>query len=276
MMTKHTPRKRFGQHFLHDLAVIDAIVRAIDPQPGEQLIEIGPGQSALTRPLLQRAGQLTAIEIDRDLVAQLGADERLQGLDLVESDVLQVDFSQFGSALRLVGNLPYNISSPLLFHLLPFIDQIRDQHFMLQKELVERMAAAPGSRAYGRLSIMLQARYRIIHLFDVPPEAFDPPPKVISAVVRMRPIPVQRRMQPKNEAVFEHVVMRAFSQRRKMLRRVLADWQPWIDWEALGAHDNLRAQELSIAQYIGLSDQLTPHLEGQLGSGADKNQPKNQ
>lgn len=254
------PRKRFGQHFLHDLAFIDAIVRAIDPMPEDQIIEIGPGLSALTRPLLWRVPRLTAIEIDRDLVAKLKQDPELQGLDIMQADVLTVDFSQFGGQLRLVGNLPYNISSPLLFHLLQYVDQIRDQHFMLQKEMVDRMSAQPGTRAYGRISVMLQAKYRIMHLFDVPAEAFDPPPNVLSAVVRMRPIPRARRLDPVNEQVFAQVVTRAFSQRRKMLRRVLADWQQWIDWEALQATDSLRAEQLSVEQFIKLSDQLTPHL----------------
>jgi len=259
------PRKRFGQHFLHDLAFIDQIIRAIDPQPEDKIIEIGPGLSALTRPLLWRVPKLTAIEIDRDLVAKLRQDPQLQGLEVIQADVLEVDFSQFGDGLRLVGNLPYNISSPLLFHLLAYVDQIRDQHFMLQKEMVERMSAQPGTRAYGRISVMLQAKYRIMPLFDVPPEAFDPPPNVRSAVVRMRPIPLRRRLQPKSEVVFAQVVTQAFSQRRKMLRRVLADWQQWIDWEALGATDSLRAEQLSVEQFIGLSDQLTAHLSAQSG-----------
>lgn len=264
------PRKRFGQHFLHDLAFIDAIIRAIDPMPEDNIIEIGPGLSALTRPLLARVSRLTAIEIDRDLVARLQADPALDRLQLIPADVLQVDFTQFGGQLRLVGNLPYNISTPLLFHLSQYVDQIRDQHFMLQKEVVERISAQPGSRAYGRISVMLQAKYRIMPLFDVPPEAFDPPPKVMSAVVRMRPIPLNRRLQPQDEAVFAQVVTRAFSQRRKMLRRVLADWSQWIDWDALGFADNLRAEQLGVEQFIRLSDQLTPHLatvSGPAGQG---------
>lgn len=256
-----TPRKRFGQHFLHDLAVIDKIIRAIDPQPEDRVIEIGPGLSALTRPLLWRVPELTAIEIDRDLVAKLRQHPELQGLHVVQADVLTVDFKPFGTGLRIVGNLPYNISSPLLFHLLQFIDQVHDQHFMLQKELVDRMVAQPGSSHYGRLSVMLQAKYRMTPLFDVGPEAFTPPPKVMSAVVRMRPLSAQKRLQPQSEAVFAQVVTRAFSQRRKMLRRVLADWQQWIDWQAFGATDSLRAEQLSVAQFVALSDQLTPYLQ---------------
>jgi len=258
-----TPRKRFGQHFLHDLAVIDAIFRAIDPQPDDQVIEIGPGLSALTRPLLWRVPKLTAIEIDRDLVAQLRSNPDLTGLTVIEADVLQVDFAQFGDNLRIVGNLPYNISSPLLFHLLDYVDQVRDQHFMLQKEMVDRMTAQPGTRAYGRLSVMLQLKYRMMPLFDVPPEAFDPPPNVMSAVVRMRPISKRRRLQPLDEAVFAQVVTRAFGQRRKMLRRVLSDWQQYIDWQAFDAQDSLRAEQLTVAQFVALSDQLTPYLAAQ-------------
>ncbi|HLR30745.1 MAG TPA: 16S rRNA (adenine(1518)-N(6)/adenine(1519)-N(6))-dimethyltransferase RsmA [Paenalcaligenes sp.] len=256
-----TPRKRFGQHFLHDLGIVDQIVRAIDPQPQDRIIEIGPGLSALTRPLLWRVPQITAIEIDRDLVAQLRQHPDLKSLEIIQADVLEVDFKQFGDNLRIVGNLPYNISSPLLFHLLQYVDQVQDQHFMLQKEMVERMSAQPGTRHYSRLSVMLQAKYRMMPLFDVPPEAFDPPPNVMSAVVRMRPLSAKRRLEPKSEAVFAQVVARAFSQRRKMLRRVLSDWQQWIDWQAFDAQDSFRAEQLSVTQFVALSDQLTPYLE---------------
>jgi|SRR5690625_4195735 len=255
-----TPRKRFGQHFLHDLAIIDAIIRAIDPQPEDNIVEIGPGLSALTRPLLWRVPALTAIEIDRDLVKKLSQDPALANATIIQADALKVDYGTFGQRLRLVGNLPYNISSPLLFHLLLYADHVLDMHFMLQKEMVERMVAKPGTRAYGRLSVMLQASFRMIHLFDVAPEAFEPPPRVTSAVVRIRPIPKNRRLQPKNKQVFAQVVAQAFSQRRKMLRRALAKWQPLINWQAIGASDDLRAEQLTVAQFVALSDQLTPHL----------------
>lgn len=258
-MQQHRARKRFGQNFLHDEGVIHQIVRAIDPQPSDNLIEIGPGMSALTQPLMQIVQPLKAIELDRDLVDFLQKSYGPECLQLVAADALQVDFSQFGPRMRIVGNLPYNISSPLLFHLLAYADQVVDQHFMLQKEVVERMAAKPGDKLYGRLSIMLQARYRIIKLFDVEPEAFDPVPKVTSAVVRMRPLPAQRP-QPKNAAVFEQVVAQAFSQRRKMLRRCFADWADHIDWQGLDIAPTQRAEQLSIAQYIALSDALTPLL----------------
>jgi len=188
---KHLARKRFGQHFLNDDAVIEAIVDAIDPRPGEALVEIGPGLGAMTDPLVERSGRLTVIELDRDLAARL---RRRPELAVIESDVLKVDFSALaeaaGQPLRVVGNLPYNISTPILFHLLDHVAQVRDQHFMLQKEVVERMAAAPGSKDFGRLTVMLQWRYDIESVLDVPPEAFDPPPRVESAVVRMQPLPL--------------------------------------------------------------------------------------
>lgn len=258
-MQHHQARKRFGQNFLHDEGVIHQIVRAIDPQPIDKLIEIGPGMSALTQPLTQAVDQLTVIEIDRDLVAFLERKYRPEQLQIISADVLTVDFSQFGSGLRIVGNLPYNISSPLLFHLMQYADQVLDQHFMLQKEVIDRMVAQPGDAAYGRLSVMLQSRYRMAKLFDVGPEAFDPAPKVTSAVVRMRPLKADR-LQAKDEAVFAQVVAKAFSQRRKMLRRVLADWAPQINWEAVGIDPTARAEQVSLAQYIALSDALTPLL----------------
>ena len=188
--TGHHARKRFGQHFLTDTALIDDIVRAIDPRPGQPLVEIGPGLGALTLPVLARCEHLTVVELDRDLAARL----RKRGdVEVVEADVLTVDFGalaeRLGGPLRVIGNLPYNISSPILFHLLPWADRVEDQHFMLQKEVVDRMAATPGHKAYGRLSVMLQWRYHIESLLDVPPEAFDPPPRVDSAVVRMVPWP---------------------------------------------------------------------------------------
>ncbi len=187
---RHIARKRFGQHFLTDEFVLDAIVDLIDPQPGQALVEIGPGLGALTRPLLQRGQALTVIELDRDLAARL---RQRSGLSVIEADVLKVDFGELahtlGGPLRLVGNLPYNISTPILFHLLAWADQVADQHFMLQREVALRMAAPAGGKDYGRLSVMLQWRYGIETVLDVPPTAFDPPPQVNSAIVRMRPLP---------------------------------------------------------------------------------------
>ncbi|ARP91582.1 16S rRNA (adenine(1518)-N(6)/adenine(1519)-N(6))-dimethyltransferase [Bordetella genomosp. 9] len=254
-MAQHQARKRFGQHFLVDESVVDAIVRAIGPGADDAMVEIGPGLSALTRPLLQRLRRLTVVEIDRDLAGRLRAEFPPERLDVVEADALTVDFSGFGPDLRVVGNLPYNISSPILFHLMTAADTVRDQHFMLQREVIDRMVAQPASSDYGRLSVMLQSRYRIEKLFDVPPEAFDPPPRVVSAVVRMVPLPADRR-RPRSEAALEQVVARAFAQRRKMLRRALGDWTPHVPWDALEIPPTARAEEVSVDKFIGLADVL--------------------
>lgn len=252
-MAVHQARKRFGQNFLTDESVIESIVRAVSPARSDSVVEIGPGLSALTAPLLARLDHLAVIEIDRDLAARLRNRFSDKQLTIHEADVLTVDFSQFGDSLRVVGNLPYNISSPLLFHLVAYAEHIRDQHFMLQKEVIDRMVAVPGDGDYGRLSVMLQARYRMTHLFDVPPEAFDPPPKVTSAIVRMVPLGADRA-QPRSERAFSQVVAKAFSQRRKMLRRVLADWS--VDWAAVGIKETARAEELSVSDFIRLADFL--------------------
>ncbi|MCZ8175661.1 MAG: 16S rRNA (adenine(1518)-N(6)/adenine(1519)-N(6))-dimethyltransferase RsmA [Burkholderiaceae bacterium] len=247
-------RKRFGQHFLADEGVIGDIVRAIQPRPGDALVEIGPGLGAMTQPLLERAGALTVIELDRDLAARLRASGR-PGLSVIEADVLNVDFAalaaQAGRPLRVVGNLPYNISSPILFHLLPVAHAVRDQHFMLQKEVVDRMAAAPGGKDYGRLSVMLQWRYAIEAVLDVPPQAFEPPPRVDSAVVRMVPRPPEA-VAAIDAARLGALVAAAFSQRRKLLRHSLG---PWIDRHAPGAAFDLqrRAEEVPVAEYVALA-----------------------
>jgi len=261
-MAQHQARKRFGQHFLVDDGVIDAIVRAISPEDGETVVEIGPGLSALTGPLLQRLRRLSVVEIDRDLAARLRERYPADRLNVVEADALAVDFGQFGSGLRIVGNLPYNISSPLMFRLMAFAEGVRDQHFMLQREMIDRMVARPGTADYGRLSVMLQARYRMEKLFDVPPEAFDPPPRVVSSVVRMVPLPADRP-RPLSDAALEQVVARAFSQRRKMLRRSLGDWAADVDWDALEILPTARAEALSVVQFIRLADALTQ--AGRLG-----------
>jgi len=245
----HIARKRFGQHFLADSAVIDAIVAAIAPRPGEALVEIGPGLGAMTQPLLERCGRLTVIELDRDLAAKLRRDARLE---VIEADVLTVDFAALaeraGGKLRVVGNLPYNISSPILFHLLPVAERVLDQTFMLQKEVVQRMAASPGGKDYGRLSVMLQWRYDIESLLDVPPEAFDPPPRVDSAVVRMQPLPQATGV---DSGLLGEIVTVAFSQRRKLLRHTLGRWL-----EARGASGDFdlqrRAEEVPVAEYLAL------------------------
>ncbi len=247
---RHLPRKRFGQHFLADRSVIEAIVAAIDPRPGEALVEIGPGLGAMTDPLVARAQRLTVIELDRDLAARL---RRRPELDVIESDVLRVDFASLprppGLKLRLVGNLPYNISTPILFHLLPWADQVEDQHFMLQKEVVLRMAASPGCKDYGRLSVMLQWRYDIESVLEVPPEAFEPPPRVDSAVVRMLPLPAPPDV---DAALLEALVAVAFSQRRKLLRHTLGRW---LTERSYGGVFDLqrRAEEVPVAQYVALA-----------------------
>lgn len=267
----HQARKRFGQHFLADESVVDAIVRAIDPQPGDAMIEIGPGLSALTAPLLDRLDRLTVVELDRDLARRLRSRWGEDRLRVVEADALTVDFGDLspsadagsgpGAAnaprLRVVGNLPYNISSPLLFHLLHWAGQIRDQHFMLQREVIDRMVARPGDSQYGRLSVMLQARYRMTHLFDVPPEAFDPPPRVMSAVVRMRPLTTDALRRPRDARVFERLVARVFEQRRKMIRGSLGAWAEWLDWDALGVAPTARPQELTVSQFMDMADALS-------------------
>ncbi len=253
----HQARKRFGQHFLCDEAVIDAIVHAIDPQPADRMVEIGPGLSALTRPLLDRLDRLMVVELDRDLAARLRREWPDERLEVHEGDALGMDFGAMGADLRIVGNLPYNISTPLLFHLMSWADQVRDQHFMLQREVIERMVARPGDSQYGRLSVMLQARYRMTSLFDVPPEAFEPPPRVVSSVVRMRPLAGDAWRRPASGRAFERVVARAFEQRRKMLRVSLGVWAEVLDWDELGIAPTARPQELSVGQFMDMADALT-------------------
>jgi 16S rRNA (adenine1518-N6/adenine1519-N6)-dimethyltransferase len=253
----HQARKRFGQHFLTDESVIDAIVRAISPQPGDRMVEIGPGLSALTDPLISRVERLMVVELDRDLAARLRHAWPESRLRVYQDDALNVDFGAMGTDLRIVGNLPYNISTPLLFHLMQWADQVRDQHFMLQREVIDRMVAHPGDSQYGRLSVMLQARYRMVSLFDVPPQAFEPPPRVVSGVVRMRPLAGEALRRPLSHDGFERLVGRAFEQRRKMLRSSLGAWASMLDWEALGVAPTARPQELSVAQFMDIADTLT-------------------
>jgi 16S rRNA (adenine1518-N6/adenine1519-N6)-dimethyltransferase len=248
--SKHAPRKRFGQHFLVDTAVIDAIVRAIDARAGEHVVEIGPGLGALTGPLRTSGAKLTLIEIDRDLAARWRA---VGDVDLMQADALEVDFAALarnaGQPLRVVGNLPYNISTPILFHLLGAVACVADQHFMLQKEVVQRMSAGPGGKDFGRLSVMLQWRYEIETVLDVPPQAFDPPPRVDSAVVRMTPL---RAPPAVDVARLSELVSVAFSQRRKLLRHTLGRW---LEQHAPGVAFDLqrRAEEVPVAEYVGLA-----------------------
>ena len=255
LIMQHIPRKRFGQHFLHDASILQRIVQAIAPQPGERVVEIGPGEGALTLPLLRALGHLCVIELDRDLVPRLRAAAAGVGeLEIVNADVLGVDLGALahGQPLRVVGNLPYNISSPILFHCLDHLDAIRDMHFMLQKEVVERMAAAPGSKVYGRLSVMLQLACRVEPLLDVPPGAFRPPPKVDSAVVRMIPRAVADLPEVDLD-VFEAVVAQAFSQRRKMLRNTLHSYRDRVDFESIGFDLTRRAEDVPVDEYVALA-----------------------
>ena len=267
-MTKHIARKRFGQHFLSDRGIIDAIVDAIHPQPGQPMVEIGPGLAALTQPLVERLGHLTVIELDRDLAKRLRSHDQLT---VIESDVLNVDFSLIDIAqaatktianseitvrpkLRVVGNLPYNISTPILFHLLDHVDCIEDQHFMLQKEVIDRMVAPADSSDFSRLSVMLQWRYAMEDVLFVPPESFDPPPRVDSAVVRMLPL-----AQPPaiDQTLFSEMVQVAFSQRRKLLRHTLGRWLEEKGFA--GTFDvQRRAQEVPVQDYLDLVQQLRP------------------
>ena len=253
---KHIPRKRFGQHFLTDQGIIEGIVQAIAPRPGQAVVEIGPGLAALTQPLVERLGQLTVIELDRDLARQLRAHPQL---NVVESDILKVDIHQLalaacapGQKLRVVGNLPYNISTPILFHLLGAVDVIEDQHFMLQKEVIDRMVAVPATSDYGRLSVMLQWRYAMENVLFVPPQSFDPPPRVDSAVVRMVPHAVPVALDVK---LLSELVQVSFSQRRKLLRHSLGQWLAARGFE--GPFDvQRRAEEVPVAEYVALVQAL--------------------
>ena len=283
---KHIARKRFGQHFLTDAAVIDAIVDAIAPQPGDAMVEIGPGLAALTQPLVERLGRLTVVELDRDLALRLRAHPQLS---VIEADVLKVDFSTLAvelaasdpgagppqaginpvnptvgpelvegpaqrwsvgaASIRVVGNLPYNISTPILFHLLDHVAVVQDQHFMLQKEVIDRMVAPPSSKDYSRLSVMLQWRYAMENVLFVPPESFDPPPRVNSAIVRMVPLATPPAI---DFALFGELVQTAFSQRRKILRNTLGQW---LDTRGFtGAFDlQRRAEEVPVSEYVALA-----------------------
>ena len=281
----HIPRKRFGQHFLHDAGILRRIVDAIAPRPEDHLVEIGPGEGALTFPLLRAAGRLTAIELDRDLIAALGA--RAQGigdLEIISADVLTVDLTRLAagisrpavnpggpaepalapgkpvlapghSLLRIAGNLPYNISTPILFHCLEHSTAIRDMHFMLQKEVVDRMAAPPGSKTYGRLSVMLQLRCTVEPLFKVPPGAFRPPPKVDSAIVRLTPLPADA-LPTEDARLIDRIVRAAFGQRRKTLSNALRDVATSAQIEAAGIDPRARAEQLAPAAFVALAKEV--------------------
>jgi 16S rRNA (adenine1518-N6/adenine1519-N6)-dimethyltransferase len=252
----HAARKRFGQNFLVDRHYIDRIVAAVDPQRDDNVVEIGPGLGALTRPLLERAGRLTVIEIDRDLAARIAAEFSSDRLALHNVDALSFDFATLGGELRVIGNLPYNISSPLLFHLSRYDTSLRDLTVMLQREVVQRMVAAPATPEYGRLTVMLQLRFRIQRLFSVPPGAFRPAPKVDSAVARLVPLGSSRPWIA-DETLFAELVAAAFGQRRKTLRNALQRWATPGELEATGIAPGARGETLAVSDFVRLANALT-------------------
>ncbi|MBI3093925.1 MAG: 16S rRNA (adenine(1518)-N(6)/adenine(1519)-N(6))-dimethyltransferase RsmA [Rhodocyclales bacterium] len=269
----HSARRRFGQNFLVSDGVIRKIVEAIAPRAGDTVVEIGPGLGALTEPLLERIDHLHVVEIDRDLIARLRQRFPPERLSIHEGDALEFDFGTLKAAgpLKIVGNLPYNISSPLLFHLVPFAPLVYDMHFMLQKEVVDRMVAEPGSKDFGRLSVMLQYRYHMERMFIVPPGAFNPPPKVDSAIVRMIPVDfstvgagglcipgmsLREQVTATDPALFARVVTAAFSQRRKMLRNTLREFIGEAELAALGITPTARAEDIAVADYVRLANKL--------------------
>ena len=252
----HVARKRFGQHFLVDRHYIDRIVAALDPRPGDRFVEIGPGLGALTRPLLDRVAHLDVVEIDRDLAAKLTSEFPSDRLSVHVADALSFDFGSLGTDLRIVGNLPYYISSPLLFHLAQFDSSVRDVTVMLQKEVVDRMVAAPSTPDYGRLSVMLQVRFRIERLFTVPPGAFRPRPKVESAIARLVPL-CEQRPHLADEALFARIVAAAFGQRRKTLRNALRTLAHENQLERAGIDPGARGEILSVADFVRLAKALT-------------------
>jgi len=254
-MTEHRARKRFGQNFLSDPNIIRKIIDAIRPAAGETMVEIGPGLGAMTDPLVERLGHLHVVEIDRDLIARLKERYAPERLTIHEGDALKFDFGSLGAPLRVVGNLPYNISTPLLFHLASFADSVSDMTFMLQKEVVMRMVADAGTDDYGRLSVMLQYRFRMARLFDVPPGAFRPAPKVTSSIVRLVPLPPEQ-LAAKDETVLEGVVAAAFGQRRKTLRNTLRDYLDETDFAALDLDPGLRGERLTVADYVAIANHV--------------------
>ena len=253
MIHGHAPRRRFGQNFLADPHYAQRIVDAVDPTPGDNVVEIGPGLAALTGALIERAGHLAAIEIDRDLAARLRAQFPPERLTLHEADALAFDFATLGDALRIVGNLPYNISSPLLFHLASYEPRLRDIHVMLQREVVARMTALPGTRDYGRLSVMLQARFRVTRLFTIPAGAFRPAPKVESAVARLVPLAASRPAIA-DEALFARIVAAAFGQRRKTLRNAFSGLVDETVLRCAGIDPGARGETLSVADFVRLTN----------------------
>jgi 16S rRNA (adenine1518-N6/adenine1519-N6)-dimethyltransferase len=253
-MNKHIPRKRFGQNFLQDDSIIERIVSAIHPRPNETVVEIGPGLGALTQPLLRTLGKLQVVELDRDIIPQLKTRcEKLGGLTVHEADALKFDFHACGQDLHVVGNLPYNISTPIMFHLFSQLDCIRQMHFMLQKEVVDRMVASPGNKEYGRLSVMVQYYCEVESLFDVPPEAFYPAPKVNSSIVQLTPYKVLP-YPVENKIFFDEIVREAFNQRRKTLRNSLRKYFTDEDFTRAGINPDLRAENLTVNEFVKLTN----------------------
>lgn len=255
-MSGHKAKKQFGQNFLVDQNIIADIVRAIRPAADDTMVEIGPGLGAMTRPLMQHLNKLHVVEIDRDIIARLKTDYPQDKIVIHEGDALKFDFATLGVPLRIVGNLPYNISSPLLFHFAKYAEGITDMHFMLQNEVVERMVAEPSTAAFGRLSVMLQYRFNMEKLLDVPPQSFRPAPKVDSAIVRMIPLPASQ-ITVKDEALYAKVVASAFGQRRKTLRNTLRDYLAEGDFAQLDINPQLRAENLGVVEYTRIANFLS-------------------
>ena len=256
MSEQHQARKRFGQNFLSDPNIIRKIIDAIRPVEGERVVEIGPGLGAMTEPLMERLGHLHVVEIDRDLIARLKENHPPERLTIHEGDALKFDFGSLasdGQPLKVVGNLPYNISTPILFHLADFAEKVKDMTFMLQKEVVMRMVAEPGTEEYGRLSVMLQYRFRMGRMFDVPPGAFRPAPKVMSSIVRMAPLP-KDQLGAQDETLLGKIVTAAFGQRRKTLKNTLRDYMGDADFAALGIDPSLRGEKLSVEQFVAIAN----------------------
>jgi 16S rRNA (adenine1518-N6/adenine1519-N6)-dimethyltransferase len=258
MSEQHQARKRFGQNFLSDPNIIRKIIEAIRPREGERIVEIGPGLGAMTEPLMEALGHLHVVEIDRDLIARLKEKHPPEQLTIHEGDALKFDFASLvpdGAPLRVVGNLPYNISTPILFHLAEFADRVKDMTFMLQKEVVMRMVGEPGTEEYGRLSVMLQYRFNMARLFDVPPGAFRPAPKVMSSIVRMVPRPASE-CTASDYALLGKIVTAAFGQRRKTLRNTLRDFLDEGDFTALGIDPGLRGERLSVEDFVRIANHV--------------------
>lgn len=255
-MSEHRARKRFGQNFLVDPNIIRKIVQAVRPLEGEMVVEIGPGLGAITAPLIECLGHLDVVEIDRDLIQRLHTRYAPGQITIHEGDALKFDFASLGVELRVVGNLPYNISTPLLFHLAACASHVRDMTFMLQKDVVMRMVAEPATEAYGRLSVMLQYRFRMARLFDVPPNAFSPAPKVVSSIVRLVPLPAEQ-LGAHDEMMLGQVVSAAFGQRRKTLRNTLREYLDIDDFAALGIDSGLRGERLTVGDFVMIANYVT-------------------